>query len=61
MTGGKYSNSLYITESYYSSIAGDCIQFDLITFDTEANFDDLTIYDGINISARLIGVFDRPV
>ncbi len=55
--GANYSNNENITETYCSSVSGDCIRFDFILFDTEANLDVLRIFDGANINAPLIGAF----
>ncbi len=38
--------------------AGQAISIDFTMFDTESNYDKLTIYDGPNTSAPLIGVYD---
>ncbi len=56
--GANYSNSENFTETYCSSVAGDCIEFTFTSFDTESGFDDLTIHDGPNTGSPVIGVYD---
>ena len=56
-SGGQYSNNELITETYCSD-AGTCIEIAFTSFSTESFFDDLTIYDGPNVSGTLIGVYD---
>ncbi|NQX99201.1 MAG: hypothetical protein HRT73_15180 [Flavobacteriales bacterium] len=56
-SGGSYSSNETITETYCSD-AGDCISINFSSFATESCCDDLTIYDGPNISSPLIGVYN---
>ncbi len=56
-SGGDYSDSELITETYCSDVVGDCIQFTFNSFSTEACCDDLTIYDGTSTSDPVIGTY----
>jgi PKD repeat protein len=54
---GSYLDGETITETFYPSTAGSMIRFAFTAFSTEQNFDTLTIYNGINSSAALIGKY----
>jgi hypothetical protein len=55
--GGNYLNSENYTETYCSNVAGDCIEFNFMSFDTESCCDDLTIHDGPNVGSPVIGTY----
>ena len=60
-TGGSavnYSNNESLIETFYPSTPGAMARFNFTSFSTEANFDYLYIYDGINTSAPLIGTYN---
>lgn len=53
---GHYSNGSQVLETYCSD-SGSQIKLNFETFDVEANFDFLFIYDGIDVHSPLIGVY----
>ena len=55
--GGDYNNNENIIETYCSNSPGDCIYINFLMFRTEACCDFLTIYDGPNTSAPIIGTY----
>jgi hypothetical protein len=55
---GNYSNSLDTTTIICPQNAGEIVSVEFISFDTEAGWDNLTIYDGDSTAAPLLGVFD---
>ncbi|TXB65777.1 T9SS type A sorting domain-containing protein [Vicingus serpentipes] len=55
-SGGQYSDSELIEQTYCSD-AGNCIQIDFNSFNTESGYDYLDIYDGPNTSSPLIGSY----
>ncbi|MDP1622683.1 MAG: PKD domain-containing protein [Bacteroidales bacterium] len=54
---GDYQNNETITETFYPSTTGAMIRFNFTSFATESGYDTLTIYNGINSSAPLIGKY----
>ncbi len=54
---GNYSNNEDITQTFCSDVVGQCVSLTFTSFNTEADADLLTIYDGPNTSSGLIGVF----
>ncbi|HPH82554.1 MAG TPA: hypothetical protein PL185_08255, partial [Flavobacteriales bacterium] len=54
---GNYGNNLSITQTICSGSANQCVALNFTSFDTEATFDRLSVYDGANTSADLLGVF----
>jgi len=55
---GNYSNLEVITTTICPDVAGNVVTIVFNSFETEANFDSLKIYDGDNIEALLLGEFD---
>jgi len=55
--GGNYSNNEYYTQTYCSNVGGQCVRFTFSAFSTESGYDYLSIYDGSDISAPLIGSY----
>jgi hypothetical protein len=53
-SGGSYGNSEFYTMTFCSDQPGDEIQFDFTSFNLEAGYDDLYIYDGPNTSSPQI-------
>lgn len=54
--GADYGNNELITETYCSDM-GNQIKFTFTSFDVEENFDFVFIYDGMDDTAPIIGVF----
>jgi gliding motility-associated-like protein len=54
---GNYSNNQSITQTICSGAANQCVALSFTSFNTEATFDRLSVYDGPNTSADLLGVF----
>ena len=54
---GNYGNNQNFTMTFCASGAGNCVRLAFTSFDIEANFDEMTIYDGANTSAPVIGVY----
>ncbi|MCX6303629.1 MAG: PKD domain-containing protein [Bacteroidetes bacterium] len=54
---GNYLNSETYTETFYPSTAGSKIRFAFSSFTTELNRDTLTIYNGVNSAAPVIGKY----
>lgn len=55
--GGNYSNNSNNTITYCPSAAGQQLSLNFTTFDTEFGYDELTIFNGPNISSPGIGTF----
>ncbi|MCX6303630.1 MAG: PKD domain-containing protein [Bacteroidetes bacterium] len=54
---GIYMDNEVITETFYPSTPGAMLRFNFTSFVTESGYDTLTIYNGINSSAPLIGKY----
>jgi PKD repeat protein len=54
---GVYQDDEVITETFYPSTPGSMIRFAFTSFATELGYDTLTIYNGVNSSAPLIGKY----
>ncbi len=54
---GAYLDNETITETFYPSTPGSMIRFNFTSFSTELGYDTLTIYNGINSAAPLIGKY----
>ncbi|MCX6303631.1 MAG: PKD domain-containing protein [Bacteroidetes bacterium] len=54
---GVYMDNEVITETFYPSTPGAMLRFNFTSFVTESGYDTLTIYNGINSSAPLIGKY----
>lgn len=54
---GSYANYEDFTMTFYPSTPGAMIRFTFASFSTEANYDYLHIYNGVNTSATLIGTY----
>lgn len=52
-----YQNNEVIVETFYPSTPGSMIRFNFTSFTTELNYDTLTIYNGVNSSAPVIGKY----
>ena len=55
---GDYSSNDLITVTVFPDNTGELVTFTFISFQTEANYDDLTVYDGPDTDANLVGVYD---
>ncbi|MDG1777781.1 MAG: choice-of-anchor L domain-containing protein, partial [Flavobacteriaceae bacterium] len=55
---GNYTNNENFTLTICPENTGDAVQLDFILFDTQGGADYLTIYDGNDTTATVIGVFD---
>jgi gliding motility-associated-like protein len=53
----NYPNNSNITTTICPLTPGGFIQLSFTTFDTELNFDDLTIYDGPTTAAPILGIY----
>lgn len=56
-SSGVYQNNETFTETFYPSTPGSMIRFNFTSFTTELNYDTLTIYNGVNSSAPVIGKY----
>ena len=56
-SGGNYSNSESGTITFCPSVAGQYVQLNFSSFQTEATFDVLTIYNGNTTGAPVIGTY----
>ena len=54
---GDYANNELTTVTVFPENDGDLVTFTFLSFNTEANYDDLTVYDGPDITAAVVGVF----
>ncbi|MFM2284859.1 MAG: hypothetical protein RLZZ543_356 [Bacteroidota bacterium] len=54
---GNYPDNASVTQTFCSGVAGQCVSLTFTSFDTEATFDNLSVYDGPTTSAELLGVF----
>jgi len=54
---GSYGNNDLITVTVYADTPGDLVTFTFLSFGTESCCDDLTVYDGPDISADVVGVY----
>ena len=55
---GNYASNEFTTVTVYPDNAGDLVTFTFLSFETEANWDTLTVYDGPDVTSTLIGVYD---
>jgi len=55
---GDYSTNELTTVTVFPENDGDLVTFTFLSFNTEANYDDLTVYDGPDILSTIVGVFD---
>ncbi|MCX6267869.1 MAG: PKD domain-containing protein [Bacteroidetes bacterium] len=53
----NYQNDETLIKTFYPSTAGNMMRFTFTWFDTELNYDTLTIYNGVNSSAPVIGKY----
>jgi len=56
-SGGNYSNNETYYQTYCSSVPGQCLVMTFSSFSTEACCDDLTIYNGPDLSSPIIGTY----
>ena len=54
---GDYANNELTTITVFPENAGDLVTFTFISFETEANWDTLTVYDGPDVTATEIGEY----
>ncbi|MGB2142866.1 MAG: fibronectin type III domain-containing protein [Flavobacteriaceae bacterium] len=54
---GSYGNNDLITVTVYADTPGDLVTFTFLSFGTESCCDDLTVYDGPDINADVVGVY----
>ncbi len=54
---GSYANNETFVETFYPNTPGNMIRFTFTAFSTELNYDTLTIYNGVNSSAPIIGKY----
>ena len=55
---GDYSTNELTTVTVFPENDGDLVTFTFLSFNTEANWDDLTVYDGPDTLSTIVGVFD---
>jgi len=55
---GDYASNELTTVTVFPENDGDLVTFTFLSFNTEANYDDLTVYDGPDTSTTIVGVFD---
>ena len=55
---GDYASNELTTVTVYPENDGDLVTFTFLSFNTEANYDDLTVYDGPDTLSTIVGVFD---
>ena len=55
---GDYSSNELTTVTVFPENDGDLVTFTFLSFNTEANYDDLTVYDGPDTLSTIVGVFD---
>ena len=55
--GANYPNNADVTQTICSGVPNQCVTLSFTSFNTEATFDRLSIYDGTNTTADLLGVF----
>jgi hypothetical protein len=53
----NYPDNANVTQTICSGVPNQCVTLSFTSFNTEASFDRLSIYDGANINANLLGVF----
>ena len=53
----NYEDSLNVSQTFCSSDSGQCLTLSFNSFNTELNFDVLSIYDGPNTNSELFGHF----
>ena len=58
---GDYATNELTTVTVYPENDGDLVTFNFVSFNTEANYDELTVYDGPDITAAVAGVFSGDV
>ena len=54
---GNYTNNTNLIQTFTPSTPGQMLQFDFTSFNTEDGFDTLTIYNGPDATAPVIGVY----
>lgn len=55
--GSNYPDNANITQTICSGVPNQCVTLSFTSFNTEATFDRLSIYDGVDANAELLGVF----
>ena len=55
---GDYASNELTTVTVFPENDGDLVTFTFLSFNTEANYDDLTVYDGPDTLSTIVGVFD---
>lgn len=54
---GQYQNNENYTMTFCSSVSGQCVRLAFTSFNTEATFDVMRIYNGPNATAPLLGTY----
>lgn len=57
-SSGDYGNNEEITTTICPDVSGEVVTVTFTAFNTEANYDELTVYDGDDASASNLGIFD---
>ena len=60
-SGGSYSGNENSVMTFSPGVAGQYISFNFVFFSTGAQFDMLYVYDGMNTSAPLMGIYSGSV
>jgi len=55
--GANYPDNANVTQTICSGVPNQCVTLSFTSFTTEATFDRLSVYDGANTTADLLGVF----
>ena len=55
---GDYASNELTTVTVFPENDGDLVTFTFLSFNTEANYDDLTVYDGPDTLSTIVGVFN---
>ena len=55
---GDYASNDLTTVTIYPDTTGDLVTFTFLSFETEGGYDFLTVYDGPDVSATEVGVYD---
>ncbi|CAG0965123.1 hypothetical protein FLAV_00917 [Flavobacteriales bacterium] len=56
-SGTNYTNNQNITTTFCPTVPGQCISINFLTFNTQAYYDILYVYDGNSTSSPLLGMF----
>jgi hypothetical protein len=56
-SGGNYANNENYVMTFCSNVPGECVRVSFSAFDLEDGFDFLTVYNGSNTSAPVLGTY----